>query len=347
MTPYKGPPEVTGPPATTVLPCPASTNFPGAGEKRPSKPDFCSERKSGGRRDQSGHDRSFGQHNALPAGRRARTGLPGGGRWHDGGGHLRGTRHRAPVVPARWPALSRGRPLLAGRAPARTGAWLGAGGQGRPRARPGRLDVAAGVEGGCLRSRAAGQPAPPAGSRAGRHCPRQRRDSAGGHRPGPRRPPDPAPPHRPPVRSFPFPGFPRPAAPGRCRPWPAGRGPDLTGRAERSVRRRGPTDGPAPGTPTAPSRPPATPGADPGTADDPLLTIDEVTAELRVSRAAFYRWRRQGAGPAAVRLPGGGVRVRRSALTAWLRRLEADTRDGQEQTADGQLRRQVLGHQED
>jgi predicted DNA-binding transcriptional regulator AlpA len=50
-----------------------------------------------------------------------------------------------------------------------------------------------------------------------------------------------------------------------------------------------------------------------------------VTAELRVSRAAFYRWRRQGAGPPAVRLPGGGVRVRRSALTAWLRRLEEDT----------------------
>jgi integrase len=41
-----------------------------------------------------------------------------------------------------------------------------------------------------------------------------------------------------------------------------------------------------------------------------LLTIDEVIAELRVSRAAFYRWRRQGAGPAVVRLPGGGVRVR-------------------------------------
>ena len=48
-----------------------------------------------------------------------------------------------------------------------------------------------------------------------------------------------------------------------------------------------------------------------------------------------------------VRLPGGGVRVRRSALTAWLRRLEEqDTQDGQEQGADGQLRRQVLGHQE-
>jgi predicted DNA-binding transcriptional regulator AlpA len=49
-----------------------------------------------------------------------------------------------------------------------------------------------------------------------------------------------------------------------------------------------------------------------------------VIAELRVSRAAFYRWRRQGVGPAVVRLPGGGVRVRRSSLTAWLRRLEEE-----------------------
>ncbi len=105
-------------------------------------------------------------------------------------------------------------------------------------------------------------------------------------------------------------------------PSPAGRGPDLTGRAEQSVRRPGPTDGPPPETQTAPGRPPATPAEGPGTADDSLLTIDEVIAELRVSRAAFYRWRRQGAGPPAVRLPGGGVRVRRSALTAWLRRLE-------------------------
>ena len=125
---------------------------------------------------------------------------------------------------------------------------------------------------------------------------------------------------RPPTRPLLLSRF--PAAPGRRPPWRAGRGPDLTGRAERSVRRRGPTDGPPPGTPTAPGRPAATPDGAPGTADDPLLTIDEVIAELRVSRAAFYRWRRQGAGPPAVRLPGGGVRVRRSALTAWLRRLE-------------------------
>jgi predicted DNA-binding transcriptional regulator AlpA len=119
----------------------------------------------------------------------------------------------------------------------------------------------------------------------------------------------------------------------------------LTGRAERSVRRRDPTDGPPPGTVTAPGRPPATPGAAPGTPGDPLLTIEEVTADLRVCSAAFYRWRRQGAEPPAVRLPGGGVRVRRSALTAWLRRLEEDA-TAEEQTADGQLRRQVLGHQE-
>jgi excisionase family DNA binding protein len=86
-----------------------------------------------------------------------------------------------------------------------------------------------------------------------------------------------------------------------------------------------------PVTHTAPGRPPATPDAEPGTPGDPLLTIEEVTAELRVSRDAFYRWRRQGAGPAVMRLPGGGVRVRRSALTLWLRRLEEhDTRDGQE-----------------
>ena len=145
------------------------------------------------------------------------------------------------------------------------------------------------------------------------------------------------------LSAFPAPG---PTTQGCAGRTPAGRGPDLTRRAERSVRRRDPTDGPPPGTVTAPGRPPATPGAGPGTADDPLLTIEEVTAELRVSRAAFYRWRRQGAGPPAVRLPGGGVRVRRSALTGWLRHLEQDTRDRQEQTG-GQLRRQVLGHQED
>ena len=49
--------------------------------------------------------------------------------------------------------------------------------------------------------------------------------------------------------------------------------------------------------------------------------------ELGVSRAAFYRWRRQGRGPATVRLPGGGLRIRRGALRAWLRRSEGTAQE--------------------
>ncbi len=75
-------------------------------------------------------------------------------------------------------------------------------------------------------------------------------------------------------------------------------------------------------TRTARDTAPATPADEPAAVPGALLTIEEVIAELRVSRAAFYRWRRRGTGPAEVRLPGGGVRIRRSALQAWLRRLE-------------------------
>lgn len=59
-------------------------------------------------------------------------------------------------------------------------------------------------------------------------------------------------------------------------------------------------------------------------ADDPdeLLTLDQVAAELKVSREALYRWRRRGVGPPSIRLPGGTVRIRRSALQVWLRALQ-------------------------
>lgn len=50
-----------------------------------------------------------------------------------------------------------------------------------------------------------------------------------------------------------------------------------------------------------------------------FLTIEEVLGVLRVSRTTFGRWRRQGSGPVIMRLPGGGVRIRRSALDRWLR----------------------------
>ena len=55
---------------------------------------------------------------------------------------------------------------------------------------------------------------------------------------------------------------------------------------------------------------------------DELLTLDQVAAELKVSREALYRWRRRGAGPPSIRLPGGTVRIRRSALAGWLRALQ-------------------------
>jgi hypothetical protein len=62
--------------------------------------------------------------------------------------------------------------------------------------------------------------------------------------------------------------------------------------------------------------PPAIPAEGPGTPQDPLLTIEEVTAELRVSRAAFYRGAgrepgrrscgcRAARGSGAARSPGG------------------------------------------
>ena len=86
--------------------------------------------------------------------------------------------------PGGWPS-----PRVAPSWPAGTGPYrrVAAGRVSRPlRAGPGGLDGTGGVEGGCLRSRAAGQPAPSAGSRAGRRHPRQRRGRAGGDRPGPR-----------------------------------------------------------------------------------------------------------------------------------------------------------------
>ena len=96
----------------------------------------------------------------------------------------------------------------------------------------------------------------------------------------------------------------------------------MTARPEQSAGGAGRTDRHRQPVRTARSTAPATPADEQAAAPDALLTIEEVIAQLRVSRAAFYRWRRRGTGPAEVRLPGGGVRIRRSALQQWLRRLE-------------------------
>ena len=60
---------------------------------------------------------------------------------------------------------------------------------------------------------------------------------------------------------------------------------------------------------------------------DELLTIEEVIAELRVPRSIFFRWREQGIGPRAMKLPSGTVRIRRAALDEWLRGLENDPKE--------------------
>lgn len=51
---------------------------------------------------------------------------------------------------------------------------------------------------------------------------------------------------------------------------------------------------------------------------DELLTIPEVLKELRVPRATFYRWRELGKAPKCLKLPNGQIRIRRSALDAFL-----------------------------
>ena len=198
-----------------------------------------------------GHDRSFNHHNALPAGRHARTRLLAGrGRCYDGGACPRGTRYRVPfAVPARRLAFPKGRPLLAGRVPARTGAWRRAGCQDR--SAPGRADLAGRAEwrvDACGPGRQASPPRRPAagpaaatpgnGGAAQEVTARDPAPAPAGLPPpaGAGRPPAPAPPGRParaaPLLS-PFPA----AAPGGRLPPPARRGPDLTRRAERSRQR--------------------------------------------------------------------------------------------------------------
>jgi len=59
-----------------------------------------------------------------------------------------------------------------------------------------------------------------------------------------------------------------------------------------------------------------------GSADDPLLSIPQVIAELGISRATFYRWRSLRKGPAGLRLPNGSIRIRRSDLDAFLAACE-------------------------
>lgn len=48
------------------------------------------------------------------------------------------------------------------------------------------------------------------------------------------------------------------------------------------------------------------------------LTVADVCAELGISKSTFYDWRAARKAPACIKLPNGGIRVRRSELERWL-----------------------------
>ncbi|MEX1652231.1 helix-turn-helix domain-containing protein [Streptomyces pseudovenezuelae] len=53
-----------------------------------------------------------------------------------------------------------------------------------------------------------------------------------------------------------------------------------------------------------------------------MLKLPEVLAEIKMSRAAFYRMRARGQAPRLRKLPNGQVRVSRAHLDAWWERCE-------------------------
>ena len=60
-------------------------------------------------------------------------------------------------------------------------------------------------------------------------------------------------------------------------------------------------------------------------AKDELLTVEQVTQELKISRRTFYRWRELHIAPPSLRLPNGEIRIYRSVLKQWLEQLEERT----------------------
>jgi predicted DNA-binding transcriptional regulator AlpA len=58
---------------------------------------------------------------------------------------------------------------------------------------------------------------------------------------------------------------------------------------------------------------------------DELLTVDEVLTMLRIRPSTWYQWRQTGQAPAAIKLPNGQLRIRRSVLSEWLQARENPT----------------------
>jgi len=66
------------------------------------------------------------------------------------------------------------------------------------------------------------------------------------------------------------------------------------------------------------ARPTPIDAAPPNTDPNEKLTVSELCAELKVARSTFYDWRQKRRGPRCIRLPNGGLRIRRRDLDAWL-----------------------------
>ncbi len=54
------------------------------------------------------------------------------------------------------------------------------------------------------------------------------------------------------------------------------------------------------------------------------LTVNDVCAELGISKSTFYDWRTGRKGPRCIKLPNGSLRVRRLDLEQWLETREDD-----------------------
>jgi len=52
------------------------------------------------------------------------------------------------------------------------------------------------------------------------------------------------------------------------------------------------------------------------------LTVSDVCAELGIARSTFYDWRSARKAPCCIKLPNGGIRIRRVDLERWLKSHE-------------------------
>ncbi len=52
------------------------------------------------------------------------------------------------------------------------------------------------------------------------------------------------------------------------------------------------------------------------------LTVTELCDELGIARSTFYDWRAARKAPRCIKLPNGGLRIRRTDLEQWLENHE-------------------------